>query len=155
MIPKEWLQYAPQPMPLTDGYEWNVFLSYRSVNRTWVLNLYDVLTELGFKVFIDQCELIPGDMLISRLGNALKKSQAGVLIWSKVAADSQWVEQEYQRLETKATTNSAFKFVPVKLDATELPEFADSRIFIDFASYPDGLMAGNYYGSFMVLLENR
>ena len=51
MIPAEWLQYAPKPNPLTDGNEWNVFLSYRSVNRTWVLNLYDVLTELGHKVF--------------------------------------------------------------------------------------------------------
>ena len=50
MIPAEWLQYAPKPKELTGNEKWNVFLSYRSVNRGWVLNLYDVLTELGFKV---------------------------------------------------------------------------------------------------------
>lgn len=142
MIPQEWLQYAPKPRDLKPGEEWNVFLSYRSVNRTWVLNLYDTLVEMGFKVFIDQAELVVGDQLVSRLGQALRKSQAGVLIWSAGAADSVWVESEYVRLETKAINDSAFRFVPVKLDKTELPEFADSRIFVDFSSYPDGPNGG-------------
>jgi TIR domain len=142
MIPQEWLQYAPKPRDLKPGEEWNVFLSYRSVNRTWVLNLYDTLVEMGFKVFIDQAELVVGDQLVSRLGQALKKSQAGVLIWSAAAANSAWVESEYNRLETKATNDPSFRFVPVKLDKTELPEFADSRIFVDFSSYPDGPNGG-------------
>jgi tetratricopeptide (TPR) repeat protein len=142
MIPQEWLQYAPKPRDLKPGEEWNVFLSYRSVNRTWVLNLYDTLVEMGFKVFIDQAELVVGDQLVSRLGQALRKSQAGVLIWSAAAAESTWVETEYVRLETKAINDTTFRFVPVKLDKTELPEFADSRIFVDFSSYPDGPNGG-------------
>lgn len=141
-IPNEWLQYAPKPRELKNGEAWNVFLSYRSVNRTWVLNLYDILQELGYKVFIDQCELAAGDELIIRLGEALKKSQAGILVWSKAAEDSAWVLKEYQRLETRATRDPEFKFVPIKLDHTELPEFADSRIFVDFSSYPDGPNGG-------------
>ena len=141
-IPKEWLRYAPEPRTLKEGEEWHVFLSYRSVNRTWVLNLYDVLKDLGYKVFIDQCELAVGDELIIRLSDALKKSQAGILIWSKAAADSDWVAKEYQRFETKATKNKEFRFVPVKLDDTDLPEFADNRIFVDFSSYPDGPNGG-------------
>src|SRR5258705_6527789 len=141
-VPQEWLQYAPKPRELTNDEQWNVFLSYRSVNRTWVLNLYDILRELGYKVFIDQVELAVGDELILRLEDALKKSQAGILVWSKAAADSAWVLKEYQRLETKATRNSKFRFVPVRLDQVDLPEFADSRIFIDFSSYPDGPNGG-------------
>ncbi len=47
----EWLKYAPKPRELGGTDKWNVFLSYRSVNRAWVLNLYDVLRELGHKVF--------------------------------------------------------------------------------------------------------
>ena len=97
MIPKEWLQYAPKPKPLDPG-EWNVFLSYRSVNRPWVLHLYDVLTELGYKVFLDQYVLKPGDELITVLEDALEKSQAAVLIWSNAAKDSDWVRKEYNTL---------------------------------------------------------
>src|SRR5688572_29741702 len=98
-IPQEWLQHAPKPRALTNEDKWNVFLSYRSVNRTWVLNLYDVLHELGHNVFIDQCELRAGDELATRLQDALSKSQAGVLIWSKATKDSDWVSREYQVLE--------------------------------------------------------
>ncbi len=142
MIPQEWLKYAPKPRPLTGEEEWNVFLSYRSVNRTWVLNLYDVLVDLGYKVFIDQCELAAGKDLIMRLSDALKKSQAGILIWSAEAAKSDWVYKEYERLETRSTRNPNFNFVPIRLDKTELPEFADSKIFVDFSSYPDGPNGG-------------
>lgn len=142
MIPTEWLNHAPKPKDLGKTELWNVFLSYRSVNRTWVLNLYDILSELGYKVFIDQCELKAGEELIYRLNEALGKSQSGILIWSDAAADSAWVYKEYERLETKSTKNPDFNFVPIKLDRAELPEFADSRIFIDFSSYPDGPNGG-------------
>jgi hypothetical protein len=142
MIPVEWLQNAPEPRPLANGEKWNVFLSYRSVNRTWVLLLYDILSELKFKVFIDQLELIEGETLIYRLEEGLRRSQAGILVWSVQAADSPWVRQEYERMVTKSIENPRFNFVPIKINQAELPEFADNKIFIDFSSYPDGPNGG-------------
>jgi tetratricopeptide (TPR) repeat protein len=142
MIPQEWLQYAPKPKALNPGEEWNVFLSYRSINRPWVLSLYDVLTELGFNVFLDQYILKPGDILITALENALEKSQSGVLIWSNATKDSEWVKKEYYTLETIATDNKNFQFVPIKIDKAKLPSFAGNRIFVDFSDYPDGPNGG-------------
>lgn len=142
MIPAEWLQHAPKPRAFRQGEKWHVFLSYRSVNRTWVLNLYDILVELNFKVFMDQCELKGGDELIDRLQDGLRWSQAGVLMWSSAAEDSKWVSKEYQTLERKATNDEHFQFIPIKLDSQELPEFAANRIFMDFSSYPDGPNGG-------------
>src|SRR3954470_6709224 len=95
-LPSEWSKLAPPPRPLTGGDKWNVFLSYRSINRVWALNLYDVLTQQGHHAFIDQCELKAGDQLITRLQDALQTSQAGVLIWSTATSDSEWVAREYQ-----------------------------------------------------------
>ena len=142
-IPQEWLQYAPKPKPLDDGNEWNVFLSYRSVNRPWVLNLYDVLIELGHKVFLDQYVLKPGDKLIKNLEAALNKTQAGILIWSKATRDSVWVNDEYESLQQKANMDSNFIFVPVTIDNTPLPLFAGNRVYVDFTSYPDGPNGGD------------
>ena len=142
-IPQEWLQYAPKPKPLDDGNEWNVFLSYRSVNRPWVLNLYDVLIELGHKVFLDQYVLKPGDKLIKNLEAALNKTQAGILIWSKATRDSVWVNDEYEGLQQKANTDDDFIFVPVTIDNTKLPLFAGNRIYVDFTAYPDGPNGGD------------
>jgi tetratricopeptide (TPR) repeat protein len=138
----EWLPYAPQPRVLRDGERWNVFLSYRSITRPWVVNLYDVLRGLGHRVFLDQAELKPGDELITRLEDALRASQAGVLVWSSAAKDSAWVRKEYQSMERRSTSDPAFQFVPVRLDSTLLPEFAQNRIFLDFAAYPDGPNGG-------------
>jgi tetratricopeptide (TPR) repeat protein len=141
-LPSEWLKFAPKPRALTGADKWNVFLSYRSVSRTWVLSLYDVLRELGHTVFIDQCVLKVGDPLIRGLQTALTTSQAGVLIWSEETRDSEWVEREYEVLEKLSTEKKGFQFVPIKLDKSKLPIFAERRIFLDFSSYPDGPNGG-------------
>jgi tetratricopeptide (TPR) repeat protein len=141
-LPSEWLKFAPDPRQLSGGDKWNVFLSYRSVSRTWVLNLYDVLRELKHEVFLDQCVLRVGDPLIRGLQGALTASQAGVLIWSDATRDSEWVEREYEVMEKMASEKKGFQFVPVKLDTSKLPVFAERRIFLDFSSYPDGPNGG-------------
>ena len=48
---QEWLALAPPPGQLGQDQRWHVFISYRSVNRYWVLELYDVLHQLGYSVF--------------------------------------------------------------------------------------------------------
>jgi tetratricopeptide (TPR) repeat protein len=142
VIASEWIMHAPKPRALSGTDRWNVFLSYRSVNRAWVLNLYDVLREMGHKVFLDQTALKPGDQLIRELQDALKNSQAGILIWSSATQDSEWVQREYQTLERLAAERKDFQFVPVRLDRSKLPLFAEARIFLDFADYPDGPNGG-------------
>lgn len=108
-LPAEYLRLAPAPRQLEDNDKWNVFLSYRSVNRPWVLNLYDVLRQAGHSVFMDQLVLKPADPLTRRLEDALTSSQAGVLIWSKSAADSEWVRNEYETLMRLAKEKRGFR----------------------------------------------
>jgi tetratricopeptide (TPR) repeat protein len=143
MIPQEWLQHSPKADPLLPGQEWNVFLSYRSVNRGWVLNLYDVLKELGFRVFLDQYVLKAGDSLVRTLETALEKSQAGILVWSTAAQDSSWVRNEYDTMMSRATDDPKFRFVPLKIDRASLPAFAKTKLFLDFSEYPDGPNGGD------------
>jgi tetratricopeptide (TPR) repeat protein len=138
----EWLKFAPAPKPLKGNEKWNIFLSYRSVNRSWVLNLYDVLQESGYKVFLDQCVLKPGDQLVRKIEDGLMVSQFGILIWSKATRDSEWVQEEYQIMVNRNKKDPSFNFVVVKLDDSETPLMADNRIFIDFSSYPDGPNGG-------------
>ena len=141
-IPAEWIKFAPPPRPLTGQDRWHVFLSYRSADRPWVLNLYDVLREHGLKVFLDQVVLKIGDQLVTQLEDGLSTSMAGVLVWSNSTRDSAWVRREYQVLEAQAADKKGFQFVPLRLDAAELPTFAKTRIFLDFSAYPDGPNGG-------------
>ncbi len=138
----DWLKLAPKPRLLAKGERWHVFLSYRSVNRIWVLNLYDILHQQGFEVFLDQVVLSGGDELIRVLEQGLEQSQAGVLVWSMQAAESDWVRKEYHTLERQATERPTFRFVPALLDRVTLPPFAANKVFLDFTSYPDGPNGG-------------
>ena len=92
-------------------------------------------------MFLDQVVLSAGDELIVQLQNALAASQAGVLVWTQ-ASDSDWVRREYQAMEQSATQRPGFKFVPLRLDGSNLPVFAANRIFLDFSTYPDGPNGG-------------
>src|SRR5262249_29058582 len=79
---------------------------------------------------------------IKELQDALKTSQSGILIWSSATQDSEWVQREYQTLERLAADRKGFRFVPLRLDRSALPVFAENRIFLDFADYPDGPNGG-------------
>ena len=138
----KFLELAPDPRPLTDGQKYSVFLSYRSVNRKWVISLYDALTLAGHAVFLDQKELVTGDKLRRALEDALRCSAAGIMIWSNASADSDWVRDEYDAMQNRVKDRDGFCFVPVRLDNSELPQFAKAQLFIDFANYPDGPNGG-------------
>lgn len=134
----QWCQLSPAPRPLSGTDQWHVFISYRSVNRPWAMNLYDVLAQHGYKAYIDQTALPSGSELLTRLQDALQASQSGVLIWSAATSDSKWVSNEYQFLQQRAMNDPNFFFVPVRLDNSPLPPFAANRVYLDFSSYPDG-----------------
>lgn len=133
----EWLALAPSPAPLPAGFEWHVFLSYRSSDRHWALALYDVLTQLGYAVFLDQFVLNAGAALPSSLERHLERSQSGVLVWSSRTEDSAWCQREYNAFVT-LQDERGFQFVCAQLNDVKLPLFARSSIWVDFAQQQEG-----------------
>ena len=79
---ENWTDLAPPPPSLEQGKTWHIFVSYRSVNRPWVLALYDILNGLGYKAFLDQYVLTAAAPLAISLGEAFDASQSAVLVWS-------------------------------------------------------------------------
>jgi hypothetical protein len=135
---QEWLSCAPKPVPLKDSQRWHVFLSYRSVNRYWVLELYDILRQLGYSVFLDQYVLSGAAPLALTLGEALDSSASAILVWSDTFADSDWCKQEFGKLQQREITEDQFSYVIAKLDKTVLPGFASQKIYVDFSDRKEG-----------------
>src|SRR5215469_8814575 len=133
----EWLELAPQPTPLEAGKKWHVFLSYRSLERAWVLSLYDVLRQLGYSVFMDQFVLHSGAALARSLEENLEASRAGVLVWSPRNEDSEWCKREYDSYLT-LKDEGRFRFVIARLRGAQLPLFARNAIWEDFSEQRDG-----------------
>jgi hypothetical protein len=133
-----WLKYAPQPGPLPPNARYHVFISYRSVNRSWVLQLYDLLRELNYEVFLDQYVLAAAAPLALSLNEALDSSLAAILIWSSSFEDSEWCRKEYNTLETKENSGSGFRYVIAKVDETPLSGLPSGKIHVDFSQNRDG-----------------
>jgi hypothetical protein len=139
----DFLSLTPRP-PLRSGSQrWDVFLSYRSTNRPWVLALYDTLRQLGYEVFMDQYVLGANDRLAEALETHLAASATGVLIWSHQAADSQWCRREYYNFDGREAAQSGFRYVVVNVDGSDLPAFAQQKIWLDFRDLRDGAAGSN------------
>lgn len=63
----EFIDLAPRGPLKGPGDRWDVFLSYRSISRPWVLRLYDTLRFLDYEVFMDQFVLTPHEGLQRQL----------------------------------------------------------------------------------------
>jgi len=107
------------------------------VERNWVLSLYDILTQLGYSVFMDQFVLVAGESLTSSLEDNLRASQAGILVWSARSEDSEWCKKEYRAFQTLHDKGS-FRFVISRLQAADLPLFAQDSLWVDATDQRDG-----------------
>jgi hypothetical protein len=129
---------APRGPIMSADDQWDVFLSYRSTNRPWVLRLYDQLRHLGYEVFMDQFVLTTSGGLNTQLEQHLSKSATAVMIWSSHSEESQWCEDEYTALRTMEKSKRNFRYVVLRVDPVELPLMAQAKLWIDFSSQPDG-----------------
>lgn len=140
---EEWLKLAPSPAHRPNSMQWDVFLSYRSSNRYWVIQLYDILTHLGYSVFLDQYELTAAQRLVTQLDEALAQCASGVMAWSSASEDSEWCKKEYASFETRQSDDPSFHYVVVKLDAVKLPAAAQAKLWLDFSDSPEGPRGSN------------
>ena len=135
---ENWTDLAPAPPPLTQGKNWHVFVSYRSVNRPWVLALYDILNGLGYKAFLDQYVLTAAAPLAVSLGEALDASQSAILVWAGKYDDSEWCKAEFAKLEVMQNAKKGFRYVIGRVDESEITGLAAAKLWIDFSKQPEG-----------------
>ena len=135
---ENWTDLAPAPTGLAQGKNWHVFLSYRSVSRSWVLALYDILNHLKYKVFLDQYVLTAASPLAVSLGDALDASQSAILVWSGKYEDSEWCKEEFAKLEVMQNAKKGFRYVIGRIDESEITGLAAAKLWIDFSKQPEG-----------------
>ena len=82
------------------SYDYDLFISYSSVDRPWALKLFEDLTGRNVRVFFDQNRLDVGKPWEPQLAKAVQKSQHLIVLWSNNADSSQWVRREVSFFET-------------------------------------------------------
>ena len=134
---QRWLRYAPGPPDRGDN-SYDVFISYRSSDRSWAMALYDALKLAGWDPFLDQYDLVPGSDLETSLSEALEASSSGVILWSSRTRDSEWCKRERNAMRALKDRTDTFNYVFAKLDNEPLPLFAQADLYLDFENSPEG-----------------
>ena len=110
------------------SYDYDVFLSFASLNASMAKTLYNQLTRSGLRVFWSDEVLKKrvGKSWIQEIEKALKASTHLVLLWTDEAEESYWVNLEYNGFHIESMDSSERLLVPVLgtgKEADSLPLF--------------------------------
>jgi len=113
-----------------------VFISHASANLAVARQIEAALEAAGFDPWLDLSDIRVGALLGKTLQQAIRKSRAMVLVWSKPASESRWVAAEIL---------SAFHMdrfiVPCVVSAVGLPEFLARSVYLDLRKGRDDVLS--------------
>ena len=94
----------------------SVFISYALEDQEWARELMSRLSESGIEVWDPALHVFPGDNWALKIGQALEKSNAMVVLLSPAAAKSEPVQRDVQyALGSKRFKN---RLIPVMIKST-------------------------------------
>lgn len=100
-------------IPIKNSIQYDIFIAHRFTNHDWAEALAHNLVAQGYKVFFDAWELYGGQNLTYMVEGALKSSRCAILIVTPEAADSGWVQSEYESMFNREQQQEGFFFIPV------------------------------------------
>ena len=118
------------------GHAYDAFVSYSHADMGWVTDFTRRLEAEGLHLARDEVFLQPGDIVVHAIEQAIRDSAHGILVFSQASVSSGWVLQEYTAL-MRRSIEDGHRFIPVRIDDAELPEFAATRLGADFRDADD------------------
>src|SRR6185436_10262483 len=94
-------------------FKYDVFLSHSSKDKPIVRELANYLKDQGVRVWLDESEIQPGDLIGLKINQGLEQSRTLVLVMSANASESEWVTFETQTILFSDPTNSQRRFIPL------------------------------------------
>lgn len=104
-----------------------MFLSHAWEDKLLVTRLEKELKTTGVDVWVDHSDVRAGDQISKRVSDALEWCNTLLLLWSKDAKTSKWVQ-----LELNAAISLHKTIIPCLIDNTKLPGILSGTAHLDF-----------------------
>ena len=111
-----------------------IFISCAREDKPLVLRLEAELAAAGAKVWVDHEGIRGGDNLPKRNSDALEWCNTMLLVWSRAARISDWVELEWTNAISLNKT-----IVACRLDEARFPEILANKAYLDFSDTELGI----------------
>lgn len=117
---------------MSDSFEYDVFISYSSEDKSAVLSLAERLKADGLRVWLDDWIILPGDSIPLAIERGLESSRTQILVMSERAHKSDWVKLERNTTLYRDPTNAERRFVPLRLDDTPVKDTLRQFSYVDW-----------------------
>lgn len=108
-----------------------IFISHSSIDKPFVRKLARRLQADGYRLWIDETELIPGDSLPNKVSQALSSSRVVLVVVSAVAIRSKWFTFEINKA-TERMIQGECRLIPLVIEKTKLPPEVQGILYADF-----------------------
>ena len=110
----------------------NIFLSHSSVDKPFVRKLANDLKNYGHTPWLDEWEIKVGDCIVSKIESGINKADYVILILSKKAVQSGWVEKEWKSKYWDEVNDKKVMVLPVLIEDCEIPGLIKTKKYADF-----------------------
>lgn len=117
--------------------EWDAFLSHAGSDKPFVRRLATRLDQDGIRVWMDEKTLRPGDNISQGVANGIERSRTLVCFISRSSLQSDWAKSELNAAIFRDPANQHRRFVTVRLDDADLPDFLKPYKYIDWRDPED------------------
>lgn len=119
----------------------SIFLSHASQDKKWVKQLAKDLRDLNHNIWLDEWNIKGGESIPKKISEGLESSDYVVVILSKAASKSNWVEVEWQTKYWEEIESNKVMVIPVLIEECKIPKLLKHKKYIDFrTNYALGLV---------------
>jgi hypothetical protein len=121
--------------PVRDKPRQKVFISYSWMEHDFAVWLYNRLHGWSYSCFLDRVDLLPGQVILSAVKQAIAGADVVLLCCSKSSLASPWVQAEIKHCLAREKTEGRTILVPIKLGDVRFAgafEVLNERLAADF-----------------------
>lgn len=108
-----------------------VFISHSSADKPFVRKLVRAVEGAGFRVWLDEKELIVGDALPQKISEGVAAAAVVLVVVSSAAIQSRWLRFELNHA-TQRMVEGKSRIIPLVIDDAELPAEVAGLLYADF-----------------------
>ncbi len=126
---------------MADDFQYDVFLRHNAQDKPRVRRLAQRLKRAGVRVWFDEWNVGPGDIIALKVDEGLEQSRVLLLCISPNALTSGWVALERSTAIHRDPANTGRRFIPLLLADCELPDTLRRYKYVDFREEADAAFA--------------
>lgn len=113
-------------------FRYDVFLSHNAHDKPRVRRLAERLKAAGVRVWLDEWNVAPGDLIALKVDEGLEQSRVLLLCISPAALASGWVALERSTAVHRDPANAGRRFIPLLLGDCALPDTLRRYKYVDY-----------------------